>query len=158
MTGSPAAADDITQEVFLVVIRDCSRYRRGRATVKAWLYGIARNLAKQRMDRERSYVPFADDTGTPSALAQDEKSPDAEFARTERIEAVQRAVLELPFRYREAIVPCDLQEMSYADAAAALHCAVGTVRSRLHRGRALLAARLSTSEKLTWMNECKLTI
>lgn len=158
MTGSPAAADDITQEVFLVVIRDASRYQQGRATVKAWLSGIARNVARQRMDRERSYVPIASETAAAHVVADDERRPDAEFARTERIEAVQRAVLQLPFKYREVVVLCDLQEMSYVEAAAALRCAVGTVRSRLHRARALLAARLATNRKLTWMNECKLTI
>jgi hypothetical protein len=62
--------------------------------------------------------------------------------RVERVEAVRRAVLSLPLRYREAVVLCDLQELSYADAAGALGCAVGTVRSRLHRGRALLASKL----------------
>ena len=60
--------------------------------------------------------------------------------------ALRRALLELPVRYREAIVLCDLQELSYADAADALGCAVGTVRSRLHRGRALLARRLCDPE------------
>jgi len=66
----------------------------------------------------------------------------ADLLRVERIETVRRAVLTLPLRYREAVVLCDLQELSYADAASAVSCAVGTVRSRLHRGRALLAAKL----------------
>jgi RNA polymerase sigma-70 factor (ECF subfamily) len=55
---------------------------------------------------------------------------------------LRRAILKLPVRYREVVVLCDLQELSYADAAAALDCAVGTVRSRLHRARALLAAKM----------------
>jgi RNA polymerase sigma-70 factor (ECF subfamily) len=56
--------------------------------------------------------------------------------------ALRCALLELPIRYREVIVLCDLQELNYAEAARALDCAVGTVRSRLHRGRAMLARRL----------------
>jgi RNA polymerase sigma-70 factor (ECF subfamily) len=69
-----------------------------------------------------------------------------DLVRHQRIEAVRRAVLRLPYRYREVVVLCDLQEMSYMDAAAALGCAVGTVRSRLHRGRALLAEKLAAIE------------
>ena len=60
--------------------------------------------------------------------------------------ALHCALLELPIRYREVIVLCDLQELSYADAARALGCAVGTGRSRLHRGRAMLARRLCDRE------------
>jgi RNA polymerase sigma-70 factor (ECF subfamily) len=58
-------------------------------------------------------------------------------------------VLSLPVRYREAVVLCDLQEFSYADAAAAIGCAVGTVRSRLHRGRALLTVKLGVLDELS---------
>jgi RNA polymerase sigma-70 factor (ECF subfamily) len=147
MTGSAPAADDITQEVFLLVMRDASRYQRHRATVVAWLCGIARNIARQRLDRERPYVPFLEDAGQSAAFEPSVEMPlDTEYARAERIEAVRRAVLRLPLRYREVIVLCDLQELSYADAAAALGCAVGTVRSRLHRGRTLLADKLTRSE------------
>ena len=68
-----------------------------------------------------------------------------DLTRAESIDALRQAVLTLPVRYREAVVLCDLQEMSYADAAVALGCAVGTVRSRLHRGRALLALKLAAA-------------
>jgi len=60
----------------------------------------------------------------------------------ERREQVRSAVLELPIEFREAIVLCELEEMSYEEAARALECPVGTIRSRLHRGRALLLAKL----------------
>ncbi len=65
-----------------------------------------------------------------------------EMSRTEAIEAVRRAVLALPERYREVVVLCDLQEMSYGETAEILGCAIGTVRSRLHRARALLIEKL----------------
>ena len=68
--------------------------------------------------------------------------PNDTIARAQRLDALRRALKGLPAAYREAVVLCDLHELSYADAAATLGCAVGTVRSRLHRGRALLAARL----------------
>jgi RNA polymerase sigma-70 factor (ECF subfamily) len=71
--------------------------------------------------------------------------PLAGLLRAERIENLRRAVHALPVVYREAVVLCDLEEMSYGDAAAALGCPVGTVRSRLHRARAILAVRLAAS-------------
>lgn len=61
--------------------------------------------------------------------------------------ALRRAVLALPVKYREAVVLCDLQELSYAEAAHVLGCAIGTIRSRLHRGRALLASRLRATDE-----------
>ena len=64
------------------------------------------------------------------------------MARNETIEAVRKAVLSLPPRYREVVVLCELQEMSYAEAAGVMNCAIGTVRSRLHRGRALLIEKM----------------
>ena len=69
------------------------------------------------------------------------------LTRRQHVLAVRRAVLELPVKYREAVVLCDLQELTYADAATALGCAIGTVRSRLHRGRALLASRLRGTDQ-----------
>jgi RNA polymerase sigma-70 factor (ECF subfamily) len=78
-----------------------------------------------------------DETACPTA-----RDPADDLDRAQRIATIRRAVMTLPLRYREVVLLCDLQELSYHDAAAALHCAVGTVRSRLHRGRALLAAKL----------------
>ena len=68
--------------------------------------------------------------------------PLGDLERAEGVERLRRMVLSLPVQYREAVVLCDLQELSYADAAAAMGCNVGTVRSRLHRARELLAAKL----------------
>jgi RNA polymerase sigma-70 factor (ECF subfamily) len=68
--------------------------------------------------------------------------PIGDLSNAEEIVALRRAVLSLPVRYREVVVLCDLENLSYVDAASALECAVGTVRSRLHRGRALLEAKM----------------
>jgi RNA polymerase sigma factor (sigma-70 family) len=70
----------------------------------------------------------------------------AQMERRERIEGVRRAVLSLPTVYREVVVLCDLDQRSYADAAARLDCPVGTVRSRLNRARGMLLAKLGTSQ------------
>jgi RNA polymerase sigma-70 factor (ECF subfamily) len=72
----------------------------------------------------------------------DASDPLADLACRERVEALRRAVISLPRRYREVVVLCDLEEVDYAEAAAALGCPIGTVRSRLHRARLLLAEKL----------------
>ncbi|HEX7485772.1 MAG TPA: RNA polymerase sigma factor [Vicinamibacterales bacterium] len=142
MTADAALAEDVVQDVFVTVMHDGNRFEPGRATVAAWLCGIARNHLRQRLARDRRLQPLAhDEESLPdTAVVQ----PDAlvDLIRAEQIESLRRAVLSLPLRYREAVVLCDLQELSYLDAAEALSCAVGTVRSRLHRGRALLTAKL----------------
>ncbi len=145
MTADAAVAEDIVQEVFLTVMREGGRFEAGRATVAAWLCGIARNHLRQRLARDRRLEPLGHDED-PLVEAWASK-PDtlADLIRVEELESLRRAVLSLPVRYREAVVLCDLQELSYADAAVALSCAVGTVRSRLHRGRALLTAKLRTA-------------
>jgi len=143
MTGSPSAADDVTQDVFLAVMQDAGRYDESRGTVAAWLCGMARNFVRRRLERERDHEPLSGDGAHPAGLPMTAEDPVGELARAERLAALQRAILSLPIRYREAVVLCDLQEASYADAAAALDCAIGTVRSRLSRGRALLAAKLA---------------
>jgi RNA polymerase sigma-70 factor (ECF subfamily) len=142
MTGLPAAAEDVTQEVFMVVMRDAARYEAGRSSVTAWLCGIARNHARRWLEREGRIVPLHDDSEAEMPGTAVHPDPIGDLASTERLNALRQAVLSLPLRYREVVVLCDLEEISYADAAAALDCAVGTVRSRLHRARALLAAKM----------------
>jgi RNA polymerase sigma-70 factor (ECF subfamily) len=148
MTGRPAVAEDVTQDTFLAVMRDAGRYDASRAAALAWLCGIARNHVLRRIERERPALMLEIDEDGPAgdgALAVADTVL-GELTRAEEVVAVRDAVMTLPVRYREAVVLCDLQELSYADAASALGCAVGTVRSRLHRGRALLAAKLAVLE------------
>jgi RNA polymerase sigma-70 factor (ECF subfamily) len=146
MSGSAAVAEDVTQEVFLALIREAGGYDSTRGSVAAYLYGIARNHVLRRLERERCFVPMpetAEGGGgqTPEPMVS-EADPLGDLTRSEAIEAVRQAVLALPAHYREVVVLCELHEMSYADAALSLDCAVGTVRSRLHRARALLVEKL----------------
>jgi RNA polymerase sigma-70 factor (ECF subfamily) len=141
MTADSSVAEDVVQDVFMAVMQDAGRFDAGRAAVIAWLCGIARNQLRQRLARDRRLEPLAHDEEEPERAAAGPQVL-SDLLQTERVEALRRAVLSLPLRYREAVVLCDLQELSYADAAGALSCAVGTVRSRLHRGRALLASKL----------------
>ena len=146
MTGSVSTADDVVQDVFLIVMRDAARYEAGRAAVAAWLCGIARNCVRQRMERDRRLTPLElSDDRAPASDGNGLTDPLTSLLRAERIESVRRAVHTLPVPYREALVLCDLQEMTYEDAAQALECPVGTVRSRLHRARTILAAKLSAA-------------
>jgi RNA polymerase sigma-70 factor (ECF subfamily) len=142
MTGRAAVAEDVAQDVFLALMHEAARYESGRSTVTAWLCGIARNHARRRLQHDGRVIPFAD--GDESGAAEPAVHPDplGEIAAAQHVEALRRAILKLPVRYREVVVLCDLQELSYAEAATALDCAVGTVRSRLHRARALLSAKM----------------
>ena len=137
MIGSPSAAEDVAQDVFMVVIQEARRYSPARAAVVPWLLGIAKNLARRRMS-DRRYEPLPDSGDGPAVHA----DPADGLARARQVDALRRALGTLPVPYREAVVLCDLQELSYQDAACVAGCAIGTVRSRLHRGRQLLAAKV----------------
>ncbi|HXM35986.1 MAG TPA: RNA polymerase sigma factor [Pyrinomonadaceae bacterium] len=143
MSGSPDLAEDVTQEVFMALLRDGTSYDSTRGPLNWFLLGIARNLVRQRLGREQFYASLTDNPNEgPVANELQAGDPLDELTRNETIETVRRAVLSLPPRYREVVVLCELQEMSYAEAASVLDCALGTVRSRLHRGRALLIEKM----------------
>jgi RNA polymerase sigma-70 factor, ECF subfamily len=144
MSGSPSLAEDVTQEVFMVLMRDGATFDEMRGSLKAFLIGIARNLVRQKLSREQFYVSLSDNSED-AAIRGEIQSAGKLFddvARNETVNSVRKAVLSLPERYREVVVLCDLQEMTYLEAATVLNCAVGTVRSRLHRARVLLLEKL----------------
>ena len=139
MSGSASIAEEVTQEVFLTLVRDGRRYDAARGTVESYLYGIARNHVLRTLERDRPYVALEAETSETLAAPDD---PLAELTREERLEGLRQAVVSLPASYREVVVLCDLHEMDYAGAAEVLGCPVGTLRSRLHRARALLGEKL----------------
>lgn len=149
MSGSRGIAEDVTQEVFMVLMREAHRYDPERGSLAAYLYGIARNHVLRRLERDKLFVQLADatdndqETGSVTLVA--EGDPLGDLTRNEIIDEVRQMVLALPARYREVVVLCDLHEMSYAEAAVVVGCAVGTIRSRLHRGRALLVEKLKSA-------------
>ena len=145
MTGHPWAAEEIVQDVFMTLMNDPKKYDPSRGPVAAYLFGIARNRVMKHLER------------TPRDLSLDEPSPNgtkpgftpvdgftpAHWAeQQERVQLVRAAVLDLPPEFREAVALCELEEMSYEEAAQVCGCPIGTIRSRLHRGRALLLAKL----------------
>ena len=143
MTGSLAVAEDITQEVFLALIRDDCGFDPERGTLAGYLFGIARKLALRRLERGRADVALdAGDEDSRGAGPAVNGNQLTDLMRKEGIDALHRAIQALPHRYREVVALCDLEEVDYADAAAILDCPVGTVRSRLHRARSLLLEKM----------------
>jgi len=138
MSGSASVAEEVTQEVFLALIR--GQYDASKGALVSWLFGVARNQVLRTIARDRRYQPIEDDEET--ALPSENSSTLDDLTRGEAVEAVRQAVLALPPHYREVVVLCDLHELTYEQAALALECATGTVRSRLHRGRAILTEKL----------------
>ena len=132
MSGDHGVAEEVTQDAFVALIEKPHGFDGGRGTLAAYLFGVTRNLLRKRMRLDWSVEPLEFDV-----VAEEDDGMDA-FT----IEAVRAAVVSLPPAYREAVALCDLQESSYEEAAAILDCAVGTVRSRLFRGRKMLASKL----------------
>jgi len=146
MSGNRATAEEVTQEVFMLLIRSPKSYQPEKGSVAGYLYGIARNLARRAMLHSYRHVELNNGlgpgAGTETGLAMDADVLE-DLSQEELIVALRKAVVSLPEQYREAIVLCDLQEMNYAEAADFLDCSPGTVASRLHRGRAMLKTKLS---------------
>lgn len=146
MSGSHTLAEDVTQDVFIALVRDGGQFDAARGSLAGYLYGMARHRVLRRLEKERTLVPLVDEMEEMDA-PEDEglivRSDLLEgLSRAETIETVRQAILALPAHYREVVVLCHLQEMNYAQAAEVIGCAIGTVRSRLHRARAILIEKL----------------
>jgi RNA polymerase sigma-70 factor, ECF subfamily len=146
MSGESSVAEDVTQDVFLILLRRAELYDPQRGSLSTYLMRIARNETLRRLDRDRAHVVLVEEDAAPDKDTDENlivrSNPLGNLMRDEVIESVRQAILALPPHYREVVVLCDLEEMSYSEAAASLGCAIGTVRSRLHRARALLKRRL----------------
>ena len=148
MSGKAEIAEEVTQDVFMVVMSAPKQFDPKRGSAGAYLYGIARNLVLRCLEREKPYLTVLDDPDNEySGRLAGEQDIAGEFVQTERIETLRKAVLALPPGYREVVVLCDLHELDYAEAAGVLGCAIGTIRSRLHRARALLMEKLRAVER-----------
>jgi len=144
MTNSRTAADEATQEVFITLLRKGQRYDAEQGDLGAFTFGLARNIVRRLERRERINRALFH----PNAEQEKISAPEvltSNLLRDERVALVRAAIAKLPEHYRQAVVLCDLCELSYAEAAAKLECSLGTVRSRLNRGRTLLAQKLKTS-------------
>jgi RNA polymerase sigma-70 factor (ECF subfamily) len=144
MSGSKSIAEDVTQEVFLFLMREGHVFDPAKGALSAFLFGVARNHVLRRLRVEHLLAPLGDDSDDEATFSQPstDMCPLEDLTRAETIESVRKAVLSLPAKYREVVVLCELQDVSYGETAEILGCAIGTVRSRLHRARALLLAKL----------------
>lgn len=145
MTGRAWAAEEIVQDVFMTLVREPKKFDPARGPLGAFLYGIARNRVMKHLERQPRELPLehrSAENGASEIDVPDERTPAHWAELRERRDCVRSAVLSLPPEFRETVVLCELEEMSYEQAATVLECPVGTVRSRLHRGRALLLAKL----------------
>ena len=145
------SGDDIVQETFLAVLRPSGRFDPGKGTVPAYLFGIARHHMIKRLARQGATLSEPAEVVAADAISPQETPLDT-IARERTIDVVRQAVRSLPPAYREVVALCDLQEMDYAMVAHVIQCPIGTVRSRLHRARALLLRKLTCTSTTTILN------
>ena len=141
LTGNPADAHDLVQEVLLRVRRGLANYQPG--SFEGWLWRITRNafLDEVRKRKRRPTAPLPDEMDRWDVATSD--GADIEFDRLSLGDDIQKALLELPIEFREAVILCDVVGLSYEEIANAVAVPVGTVRSRIHRGRRHLRELLS---------------
>jgi len=140
MSGSQAVAEEVSHEVFVQLMGPATRFDETRGSLESFLYGIARNLIRV----VRRLGPVLEPVDRP--IYHDILG---ELIGNETTAALHRTLREMPERYRDVIVLCDLEERSYEDVARLIGRPVGTVRSRLHRARALLSAKLKRLNALS---------
>lgn len=140
LTGNPHDAEDLTHDVFVRVFRSLADYKPG--TFEGWLHRITTNLFLDRVRRAQRirFDSLPDDS---ERLAGRERTPEQIYDDTHLDDDVQIALDALPPDFRAAVVLCDIEGLSYEEIAATLNIKLGTVRSRIHRGRTLLRESLA---------------
>ena len=134
MSGSPAAAEDITQNAFVGLLRDPARFDPARGTLRAFLLGIARNLALKHWRAEHRFEPLDDEAMVAEPLDLD---------RGQVGDIVGRAVRALPPLQCEVVILVEYEGLTLAEVARAVGADIGTVKSRLHRARENLRRALA---------------
>jgi RNA polymerase sigma-70 factor (ECF subfamily) len=133
LTQDRAAAEDLVQETFVKALKGFSSYRQG-TNFRAWMYSILRNAFLTTQAGLRATVSFDSDDDAASEPATTETPESFLLARVEQ-QTMVSALEKLPVNYREIILLCDLEEMSYQEISQALAIPMGTVMSRLSRAR-----------------------
>jgi len=139
LTGNTHDAEDLTQETFIRVFRSLASYKPG--TFEGWLHRITTNLFLD-MARRRSRVRMEGLPEDTDRIVGDDPSPEQYYSDTHLDPDLQEALDELPPEFRAAVVLCDVEGLSYEEIGATLGVKLGTVRSRIHRGRSALRASL----------------
>jgi RNA polymerase sigma-70 factor, ECF subfamily len=139
LSGDVDVAAETVQETFMALLRDAGRLDVARGTVLAWLFAVARNqVLRQLRARDRHLSLEDDDQAEPVASG----CVLADLEQEQLSGRLHELMATLPPLYREVLVLCDMQELSYEQVASIAGCPTGTVRSRLHRARAMLAGKL----------------
>jgi RNA polymerase sigma-70 factor (ECF subfamily) len=141
LTGNRHDAEDLTQEVFVRVFRSLSSYTPG--TFEGWLHRITTNLFLDQARRKQKLRFDALSDERAERLTSDAPSPDAAYADRTFDDDIEAALATLPPDFRAAVVLCDVEGLSYEEIADILDAKLGTVRSRIHRGRAMLRTALA---------------
>ena len=141
LTGNVHDAEDLTQEVFVRVFRSLSTYTPG--TFEGWLHRITTNLFLDQVRRKKRirFDALAEDAD--ARMPGREPDPSRAYDDTHLDDDVQAALDALPPDFRAAVVLCDIEGLTYEEIAATLGIKLGTVRSRIHRGRAQLREALA---------------
>jgi len=141
LTGNRADAEDLTQEVFVRVFRSLESYVPG--TFEGWLHRITTNLFLDQARRKQRirFDPLSDERA--ARLTSSSPAPEDAYASERFDDDVETALATLPPDFRAAVVLCDVEGLSYEEIAEILGAKMGTVRSRIHRGRAMLRASLA---------------
>jgi RNA polymerase sigma-70 factor (ECF subfamily) len=155
MCRSRQSAEDMVHDTFVELMREPANFDPTLGSVFAYLCGVLRHRISHHFRQQKRWVAL-DEDGEAPAQVHDAPGPAEEIARNELTAAFRRAMLELPLPHREVIALCDLEELPYTTVASILDCPVGTVRSRLHRARALLTIRLVSLEVVELQTEMPL--
>jgi len=153
MCRSRQAAEDMVHDTFVALMREPVSFNPAQGTVFGYLCGVLRHRVSRHFRQQKRWVALDMDSDSSPVHISDTQSPADEIARSEITAAFRRAMLELPLQHREIIALCDLEELPYTTVAGILDCPVGTVRSRLHRARALLTIRLASLELIDLESE-----
>jgi len=148
MTGNDADAEDLTQEAFIRAFRFFGQYRRD-LPFENWLYKIMSNAFVDMLRRRpKAYVRSLDqpiqteDGETMVEIADQSLTPEEAVLSKELDSRIQNALMMMPEEFRLAVIYADIEGLSYEEIADAMRCSIGTVRSRLHRGRKILREKL----------------
>lgn len=150
MTGNHADAEDLIQEAFIRAFRFFAQYKR-ELPFDSWLYKIMSNVFVDMLRRRPKVQirsldqPIATEDGeAPFEIADTAHGPEELLMSREMDSRIQAALNSIPEDFRLAVIYADIEGLSYEEIADAMSCSIGTVRSRLHRGRKLLRNRLKT--------------
>jgi len=141
LTGDRHDAEDLTQEVFVRVFRSLSTYTPG--TFEGWLHRITTNLFLDQARRKQRIRFDALSEERAARLTSPAPAPDVAYADRTFDDDIEQALATLPPDFRAAVVLCDVEGLTYEEIAEILDAKLGTVRSRIHRGRGMLRAALA---------------